>query len=159
MRNIIDRYKEDKTFLIVGGIVGIGAVVLIYKKFIASKGDKEEKSREKDLKKLYVSKSNLTIDEDKANLIAQNLLAAMNRWGTDEKAIFDNLMPLNRDDLLLVMKSFGIKPYNGETLATRGYEISFFSSQLNLIGWLRAELSGDDLKKVKRIFTENGIPF
>lgn len=111
------------------------------------------------LEQLEVNDNALSIDDNKAILIAENLLGAMNRYGTDETAIFANLKNLNKNDLMLVIKKFGVKPYNGAGLATRSYEKKFLSQDLNLLGWLRNELSGNDLEQVKSIFNTNEISF
>jgi hypothetical protein len=109
---------------------------------------------------IEVNKSNLTITDTQAVIIADNLLAAMNKYGTDEKAIFENLDGLNENDLLLVIKKFGLKPYHPSGfLATMWYQIKFFSSDLSLIGWLREELKGKDYERVKQIFNSNNIAF
>lgn len=112
-----------------------------------------------DLNNLNSNSGNRTISSDDATLIAQQLLAAMDGYGTDEDTIVRLLSPLNKDDLILVIQKFGIKPYNGAGLATRWEEIKFFSTDLNLQGWLSAELSGSYLETVKQIFSSNNIAF
>lgn len=120
---------------------------------------KRKTDSQKAIGDLTVDKSNLTIDNNQAIVIAENLLGAMNKYGTDEQVIIDNLKTLRKNDLLLVMKEFGVRPYNGAGLATRGYEKQFFATDLNLIGWLQAELDGDELDQVANIFSNNQIPF
>lgn len=101
-----------------------------------------------------------SLSQGEAIIIAQNLLNAMDRFGTDEDAIIDNLGQCkNTADLNLVIQTFGIKPYDGTGLAD-----TFFSRQLagvmkNLNGWLRSELSGGDLSRVKKIYSDLNVPF
>lgn len=132
-------------------------IVLVIIFFSFRKKSKEDESNPTD--DISVDPNNTTLSNNEAIVIAENLLAAMNQYGTDEQAIIDNLEGLTKDDLLLVMKKFGNKPYNGSGLAERGYEIALFSQSLNLIGWLRRELEGDWLNQAKQIFTSNGITF
>lgn len=143
-------YNNKKTLLIVFGLLGIFLVGYFWKRKTDS---------QKALGDLKVDNSQLQITNNQAIVISENLLAAMNKYGTDEKTILDNLAPLQKDDLLLVMKTFGVKPYNGAGLATRDYEKMFFAQDLNLIGWLKAELNDKDLADVKAIFETQNIPF
>jgi hypothetical protein len=134
-------------------------ISLIIVAVLAFKFWKRKTDSQKAIGDLTVEKANLTITNNQAIVIAENLLGAMNKYGTDEKVIIDNLKTLRKDDLLLVMKQFGVRPYNGAGLATRGYEKQFFATDLNLIGWLQAELDGEDLDQVANIFINNQIPF
>jgi len=134
-------------------------VVLVIIFFTLRKKRGGETESEKAVDSLDVDEKQVTISDNEATIRAENLLAAMNQYGTDETAILNSLNGLNRDDLLLIMKKFGVKPYNGAGLATRSYEIQFFATDLNLIGWLRRELSGSALKQVQAIFENNGITF
>ncbi|MDP3914386.1 MAG: hypothetical protein Q8R96_11705 [Bacteroidota bacterium] len=145
---LISKYKKPLIWLVV--ILGIAGAVYFWKRKTDS---------QKAIGDLTVDKTNLTITNNQAIIIAENILGAMNRYGTDEKVIIDNLKTLRKNDLLLVMKQFGVRPYNGAGLATRGYEKQFFSTDLNLIGWLQEELSGDSLDQVANIFLNNQIPF
>ena len=102
----------------------------------------------------------LTISKEDAILISQNLFNAMNRIGTDEKTIIHNLEKLQtKDDLILVIKTFGIKPYDGWGLADTWASRKFFSRDLNLSGWLQSELTGKDLDKVRQIYIDLGVAF
>ena len=142
---------KHKKIAIWAGVI-LAAIIAYY--FWKTKSDSE-----KAIGSLTVDKANLTITNNQAVIIAENLLGAMNKYGTDDDVIIANLKTLRTDDLLLVMKCFGVKPYNGVALATRGYEIQFFATDLNLIGWLQAELSGDSLVQVSNIFRNVNIPF
>lgn len=134
-------------------------LVLLLVAYLAFVFWKKKSDSVKAIGDLTVNTNNLTIDDNQATVISENILGAMNRYGTNSKVILDNLKTLRRDDLLLVMKKFGVRPYNGVALATRGYEKQFFSTDLNLVGWLQEELEGDDLDQVAAIFMNNQIPF
>jgi len=82
----------------------------------------------------------------------------MDRNGTDEETIISNLSGLNQSDLLYIIKKFGLKYYTGTMLAN-GWLSEKMSRELNLISWLKAELSGKSLETVKTIFTSNNISF
>ncbi len=145
---LLIRYKKPLIWLAV--ILAVAGTVYFWKK----KSDSQ-----KAIGDLKVDKQALTITQNQAIVIAENLLGAMNKYGTDEQVIKDNLQNLRKDDLLLVMKAFGVKPYNGTALATRNYEKMIFATDLNLIGWLQQELDGKDLEDVRAIFENQGIPF
>ena len=118
----------------------------------------EQKLAEEELGKLEYNSNNLTITTSDAILIAQQLLSAMDQYGTDEKTIVALLDGLNRDDLLFVIKIFGIKKYNGVGEAV-GLDRFIYAQNLNLAGWLKSELSGKDLDKVAAMFANFKIPF
>ena len=108
---------------------------------------------------IKINANNLTISSGDALIIAHNILAAMDRWGTDEAAIFDNLNRCKtKDDLLLVIQKFGMKMYDGMVLAD-DIVAKFFGSIKDLQGWLRAELGRSDTRKVKEIYDRLGVPF
>jgi hypothetical protein len=118
----------------------------------------DEKKAEEEIDKLEYDSRNLTITVSDAILISQQLLAAMDKYGTDEKTIITLLSQLNRDDLLYVMKIFGVHQYNGAGSSV-GLDRWIYSQNLNLIGWLKSELSGKDLATVAGIFQSYNIPF
>lgn len=103
---------------------------------------------------------NTTITKGDAIIIAQNLFNAMDRWGTDEDAIIDNLSRLKtKGDLNLVIQTFGIKPYDGTGLADTFLSRAIAGVMKNLNGWLRQELGGSGLREVKAIYDKLGVPF
>jgi hypothetical protein len=112
------------------------------------------------LNNVSVNTSKLTITNSDATIIAQNLLNAMDRWGTDEESILDNLSRVrSKDDLNLIIKTFGIRPKSFSGLADTFLESHFEGVMKNLAGWLRDELSGSELKAVKAIFDQYGVSF
>jgi len=111
-----------------------------------------------ELDKLEYDPTKLTIAQSDAILISQQLLASMDQFGTDGKTIITLLDGLNRDDLLFVIKIFGIHQYNGFGEASFIDEF-IYSQTLNLPGWLKAELSGKELEHVAALFANFKIPF
>lgn len=142
------RYKKP----LIWAAVVLAAVLTVY--FWKKKSDST-----KAIGNLTINKSNLTITNNQAIIIAENLLNAMDQWGTDDAVIISNLQTLRTDDLLLVMKLFGVKAYNGAGLATSTLGKLMFSNDMNLVGWLHQELSGDSLDQVTNIFRNAEIPF
>lgn len=143
-------YKHKKK-IIIAAIVLAGVIAFVFWK--------RKSDSQKAIGDLKVNKDNLTITPNQAIIIAENILGAMNQYGTNEQVIIDNLKTLKHDDIILVMKEFGMRPYNGWGLATRGYEVKFLAQDLNMVGWLREELDGDYLAQVENIFINAKIPF
>ena len=113
---------------------------------------------ENDLSQLDTS--GVTLTDGNAILIADNLLNAMNRYGTDDTAIIDNLSKCQtQGDLNLVIQKFGAKPYDGFGLATGWFETNVIATMKNLNGWLRAELSGNSLAQVQQIYANLNVAF
>jgi hypothetical protein len=151
--------KKGKV-IIVGGIVIIVGVLIALgvNRFIKRKraGSYDVLDMEKELDK--ISSGNTTLTDGQAILISQNLLSAMDRVGTDNKAIYDNLNQCQtKGDLLLVIQKFGIKPYDGWGLADTWLSKNVGSTMKNLNGWLRAEMSSRDLKPVIEIYDKFGV--
>lgn len=120
----------------------------------------EEKQAEEEIEKLEYDGNKLSVTTSDAILIAQQLLSAMDQYGTDEETIVTLLTDLNRDDLLFVIKLFGIKQYNGAGQSV-GLDKYLYSQNLNLAGWLKAELEDSPkyYDQVKAIFKNHNIPF
>jgi hypothetical protein len=57
-----------------------------------------------------------------------------------------------KDDMLLVIRTFGMKQYLWGTRA------AFIGQDYNLIGWLRFELDDKEIAKIKPKFDQWGIP-
>jgi hypothetical protein len=74
-------------------------------------------------------------------------------FGTDEKVIYSTIDKIQtKDDMLLVIKAFGMKQY------LWGARAAFLGQDFNLIGWLRQELSEKEINKIKPKFDSWGIP-
>ena len=103
--------------------------------------------------KMVIEKQKLSISVSDAALFANNLYNAMLDFGTEEEIIFSTLAKINtRDDMLLVIKTFGMKQY------LWGGRAAFLGQDYNLIGWLRFELSKSDIAKIKPKFDNWNIP-
>ena len=151
-----------KKYWYVALIIVIGAAVYIgVKKGLINMFNfksEAEQNAEDEINRLDYDGDKLTINDSQAILISQQLLAAMDRLGTDESTIVSLLQNLTRDDLLFVIKIFGIKQYNGVGESI-GLDKFIYSQNLNLIGWLKAELSGKALQTVSEMFNRYNIPF
>ena len=152
-KNFALKYPRLSVALVLIAIAAAIYAVMVFKK------NRDARNQQKSINELDVNKGALTITDNQATIIAENILGAMNQYGTDEKTIIENLQTLRKDDLLLVIQKFGVRPYNGAGLATRDYEKKFFSTDLNLVSWLKEEVTGDDLNTVANIFINNQIPF
>jgi hypothetical protein len=86
-------------------------------------------------------------------LYANTLYGAMLNIGTNLKTIYSVMDKIRtKDDMLLVIKAFGMKKYMWFGRS------SFLGQEINLIGWLRAELGKRDISKIKPKFERFGIP-
>ena len=153
--------KANKIALITTGIkigvpvVAIGVGALFIKKAIKKKKNPDGTSSgtAPSIKDTVIQKQNLTITASDAALFANTLYGAMQEFGTDEKAIYSTIDKIStKDDMLLVIKCFGMKRY------LWGARDPWFGQEYNLIGWLRAELTEKEIKKIKPRFDQWGIP-
>ena len=135
--------------IIVGGI-GVYAV----KKMLSKKNaDGTSSSIAPALSATTIDSSKLTISVSDAALFANTLYGAMLNFGTDEDTIISTIDKIQtKDDMLLVIKTFGMKKYLWGTRAL------LLGQNYNLIGWLRFELGKRDIAKIKPRFDNWGIP-
>ncbi len=101
-----------------------------------------------------------TISKTEARRMAQGLYDSMAEWETDEeriKQIFDRFQ--NKADFLIVYKEFGLRPYGG--IFGDWWGSRKFSSDRNLVYWLKSELSESDVcyEIVKKWVTAAGFGF
>jgi hypothetical protein len=153
--------KENKAELISTGIkiglpvVAIGVGVLVVRKLIKNKKNPDGTSSRvaPSLKDMVIQKENLTITPSTAALYANSLYGAMLDFGTKEKIIYSIVDKINtKDDMLLVIKAFGMKQY------LWGTRVAFIGQDFNLIGWLGFELEDDEIAIIKPKFDAWGIP-
>lgn len=133
--------------------IGVGGI-LVYRAFKKGKNaDGTSPNAAPTIKDTVINKSKLTISVSDAALYANTLYGAMLDFGTDEATIFSIIDKVkSKDDMLLVIKTFGMKKYLWGTRA------AFLGQNYNLIGWLRFELGKRDLAKIKSKFDAWGIP-
>ncbi|MBR4620494.1 MAG: hypothetical protein IKO46_05890 [Salinivirgaceae bacterium] len=134
------------------GAAAAGLTFLVGRKIVRKIKEAKEGNELRDaIAAIPVNSKNTTIDETTAATISGALLGAMNKWGTDEETIRRNIDRLKtKDDYLLVYKAFKDKGYKNGKLNADG-------RKLDLTGWLRAELSGSDLKYFENKLQEWGV--
>jgi hypothetical protein len=102
---------------------------------------------------LQINTAKLSYSPSEYSLMAQKLFLSMDRIGYNDTDIFSVLNAMrNRDDLLMLVKSFGIKRYGIVTSL-------FFGTDLNLFGWLSEELSSNDKVRAGAVIRALGVPF
>jgi hypothetical protein len=155
----MDAAKANKAAMIATGIkigvpiVAIGVGVILIKRMFKKNPDGTSTRVAPSLKDTVIQKENLTITPSDAALFANTLYGAMLDFGTDEATIFNTMEKIKtKDDMLLVIKTFGMKMYLWGTRA------AFLGQDYNLIGWFRFELSDKDIEKIKVKFDQWGIP-
>jgi len=132
-------------------VIGVG--ILLIRKMFTRNADETSSVVAPSLKNTVIKKENLTISTSDAGIFANTLYGAMLDFGTDEKTIYSIMDKINsKDDMLLVIKSFGMKQYLWGTRA------GIIGQNYNLLGWLQFELSTSELAKIKPKFNNWNIP-
>lgn len=151
--------QANKAALITAGIkigvpvLAIGIGVILLKRMFKKNPDGTSSGVAPSLKDTVIQKENLTITPSDAALFANTLYGAMLDFGTDEKTIYSIIDKVStKDDMLLVIKAFGMKQY------LWGTRVSLIGQDYNLIGWIRFELSESEIAKIKPRFDQWGIP-
>jgi len=150
----------NKAALIANGIkyglpiLGVGIGIYAIKKLLFRTNPDGTSSRvAPSIKDTVIDRQNLTISASDAALYANTLYGAMLDFGTDEKVIYSIIDKIqSKDDMLLVIKAFGMKQYLWGTRA------AFLGQDFNLIGWFRQELDEKEINKIKPKFDSWGIP-
>jgi hypothetical protein len=159
--------NENNGKLIVYGVITVLSVIVVviaYKKIkdlLSSDPTGGQADMQKSVDSININSFDLTIDQDTATMIANNLLDAMNRIGCDDQAIIDNLnICQSQADLELVVKTFGVKPFDG-FLATTWIGIHLLSAPKDLAGWIRGKdsISSKNLATIQGIFANLNVPF
>jgi hypothetical protein len=151
--------KANKAALIGTGIrigvpvLAIGVGVYAIRKMFKRNPDGTSSTVAPSMKDTVIDSKNLTISPSDAALYANTLYGAMLDFGTDEKTIYSTIEKIQtKDDMLLVIRAFGMKMYLWGTRA------AFLGQNYNLIGWLRFELDDKEIAKIKPKFDSWGIP-
>jgi hypothetical protein len=130
-------------------ILAVGGGYVIYR--IVKENTKDAPGN--NLSQLQINTRNLSYSTSEYGLMAQKMFLAMDGYGTNETDLFSVLNSMkNRDDVLMLIKQFGVKRYGIVTSL-------WFGQDLNLIGWLNSKLSGNDLQRAGSIIRAFGIPF
>jgi hypothetical protein len=155
----VELEKANKAALIGTGIrigvpfLAIGLGVYAIRKMFKLNADGTTSTVAPSLKDMVLQKENLTISPSDAALYANTLYGAMLDFGTDEKTIYSTIDKIQtKDDMLLVIKVFGMKMY------LWGGRAAFLGQEYNLIGWFRFELNSKEIAKIKTKFDGWGIP-
>jgi hypothetical protein len=134
-------------------VLAIGTGIYLIKRMFKRNPDGTSTRVAPSLKDTVIQKENLTISPSDAALFANTLYGAMLDFGTDEKTIYNVIGKIStKDDMLLVIKAFGMKQY------LWGTRTALIGQNYNLLGWLRFELSDREIAKIKAKFDQWGIP-
>ncbi|MDA3832857.1 MAG: hypothetical protein PF495_05620 [Spirochaetales bacterium] len=134
-------------------VLAIGTGIYLIKRLFKRNPDGTSTRVAPSLKDTVIRKENLTISPSDAALFANTLYGAMLDFGTDEKTIFNIMDKIStKDDMLLVIKAFGMKQY------LWGTRVALIGQNYNLLGWLRFELSKSEIAKIKPKLDQWGIP-
>ncbi|WP_291856913.1 hypothetical protein [Marinilabilia sp.] len=134
-------------------VLAIGTGIYLIKRMFKRNPDGTSTRVAPSLKDTVIQKENLTISPSDAALFANTLYGAMLDFGTDEKTIYNIIGKIStKDDMLLVIKAFGMKQY------LWGTRTALIGQNYNLLGWLRFELSDREIAKIKAKFDQWGIP-
>ncbi|RCW28779.1 hypothetical protein [Marinilabilia salmonicolor] len=134
-------------------VLAIGTGIYLIKRMFKRNPDGTSTRVAPSLKDTVIQKENLTISPSDAALFANTLYGAMLDFGTDEKTIYNIIRKIStKDDMLLVIKAFGMKQY------LWGTRTALIGQNYNLLGWLRFELSDREIAKIKAKFDQWGIP-
>jgi hypothetical protein len=157
--NLLNTALKNQWFYIsVGAILILGILLTYFTSRAKNKPTGPDDHFDHD--DLSIDTQQLTLDQNQLNLLVESLLTSMSGYFSDDDEIVRIMDQIsNKDELLYVIQKFGIKPYNGSGLATTWVDINMFSTDLNLAGWLKEELSGDNLDHVQAMFENYQIPF
>lgn len=97
-----------------------------------------------------------TITDATASVLANDLMRAMDRYGTDETAITAVLMKINgAADLAKVHNAFGVQPYDAIAGVKPPSALGrFFAENLNLAEWLSEELSENEFAPWRALYQQ-----
>ena len=98
------------------------------------------------------------ITQTEAAAIADVQLAAMNRWGTDERTLFESLQNLSPYALRQVFVEFGNKWYD-QHFGVQSYAWYPYAKNLSLFGWYYNELHASQLAKMRDVWKKSGLSF
>lgn len=99
-----------------------------------------------------------TITDGVAVVLANDLMRAMDRYGTDEDAITAVLMKIHgAADLAKIHNAFGVQPYDAVMgVKPPSWLGRYFAENLTLAEWLSEELSDKDFAPWKHLYEQLG---
>ncbi len=147
---------NGKIVLIAGaGLIGL----FVVRRLLINRHAVRERARKEDLIRTQPVEKGPTITTHTARVLADKLFQAMEGNGTNEPAIHQVMNELRTDgDLKLVREAFGVRSY-GSTGGNSSWwaETVGWSTPMTLDDWLRAELSGEDLRMVQAHYRRMGL--
>jgi hypothetical protein len=146
---------KTKTIMIVSA-VGVGLATLAVVGYKIAKRNKQSSQNSYEiLDEVVKNAPSDTISAATAKDVANKLYEAMRNNGTDTDLIKSLLVDTTRtsNDLRMVVAAFGVKKYNltGDPL------FDWMGKDLDLIGWLNQEVSGELLTQLKAMFKQAGF--
>lgn len=138
--------------VLVGGALSLALLLKMLKKDrVAVEGERLAQA----ISQLPMNAGNVTLSANDLTLMAQQLMAAMDKVGTDGESLFRVLQrATTKDDLVALIKAFGVHRYYGWGRSDKR------GAYLNLTEWLKRELSGSAFSKnVAAIYQKFGMPY
>jgi len=140
--------------LILVALIVYFAYRIVDKYFKVNSADNTTPITSPDVNKIDYDKNNLTINQSDAIVMANSLYSAMADYGTNKSIIYGVFDRLNtRDDLLLLIKTFGLRRY---WMGTRSV---YLGNDIGLNAWLSEELSAAELIPVTKKYKQLNVPF
>lgn len=166
----VNKGGDFNPFLIGKIVLSVVGVYYVYKLFFKNgflglKKNSDEKEITEEKKQIVktvteqIDKDSTTISDLEAEQIASILYNAMDKIGTDEKAITNSLEGLNKDDFALVWAKFGVRRYADGGSPSPLFALIGAGHDLNLVEWFNRELSKSDYNEIKEKFESNIIKF
>ena len=159
---IAKAFTNKKSLKTIGTVAGVAVVGYAgYRLYRNWKENKEKREFKSQLNQMKIDRNRLNFDETSYNLMLQDLIAAMDGTGTRESTVVSIFTHPNmgRDDILHLIHKFGIRDYGNTGKPGWWSRNVFGKSPLNLIGWMKEEMTEKELRKIKLVFKKNNIPF
>lgn len=142
-------FKKEKsqTGLVGAGLILFFVIILFfYKKIIAlfqSPSDQIVEQKQNNIDNIQIGDS-ATLSNTSAQIIADSIYNALDRFNDDEEIIFANFDKIkNADDMKMVYKAFGVRSY------LLGTGANYLGTKMTLVEWLENDLSSSELAKIQ----------
>jgi len=135
-----------------GGLISAGLIFFVvffaffYKKIIALFSSPSDKINEQKISTIdnIIVGDNATLSTTQAQIIADSLYNALDRFNDDEKLVYANFDKIkNADDMKMVYKAFGLRSY------LLGTGANYLGTKMTLVEWLENDLSSSELQKIQ----------